>query len=180
MEEPIRLTVLKALTTHLEGIVHVAPDPENNVEGVDWGGFNLSGAVFRGRAVFGDNSPDTMLSILEAPRPDFPNYGGTNREAANETWQLLLQGWTVDDKLNPTDPAYHLMQVVELRLEQIIATKRGSGAPAYPSAYMLGNLISSFSFGPGVVRPPTEGVSSKAFFYMPLRVGLATVVGGGR
>ncbi len=172
MADPIRLQVLKALTTHLEGIVHVDGDPAQ-----DYRGFNLAGKVFRGRAVYGATDPETMLSLLEAPRPDFPSYAGENNEAASETWQLLLQGWTADDKVHPTDNAHLLMDAVSRRLAQIIQTKRGIGTPMYPGAYMLGGLVSSFAFGPGVVRPPAEGASSNAYFYMPLRVGLATVVG---
>lgn len=172
MADPHRLQVLKSLCTHLEGIVHVEGDPD-----ADYRGFNLAGKVFRGRAIFGDGDPETMLSLLEAPRPDFPTYAGTNNEASSESWNLLLQGWTKDDKLNPTDPAHLLMDAVERRLARIIQTKRGSGTPTYPTEYMLGGLISSFAFGPGVVRPPSEGASSRAYFYLPIRVGLASIVG---
>ena len=177
MADPIRLQILKALCAHLETIVHVAPDPANGIVGEDWHGFNLAGKVFRGRTKFGDESPETMLSILESPRPDFPTTAGTNGVARSEEWPLLLQGWTVDDKQNPSDPVYFLMEAVETKLAEIVKLKKGSGFPAYPSAYMLGNRITSFSFGPGVVRPPTEGISAKAFLYMPLRVGVASVVG---
>lgn len=174
-----RLDVLKALTAHLEGIKHIEPDPENNIEGVDWGGFDLTGKVFRGRNAFGEDAPETFLSLLEAPRPDYGTTGGLFDVARTEEWPLLLQGWTKDDRLNPTDPAYLFMDVVERRLGEIVAVKAGSGNPMYPSAYLLGKKITSFAFGPGVVRPPTEGISAKAFFYLPLRVGLATVVGRG-
>ena len=163
MADSYRLQVLKALCAHLE----TTPSDE----------FSLSGAVFRGRALYGENDPSTMLSLLEAPRPDFPKQAGTNREASHEEWQLLLQGFTKDDHFNPTDPAYALMDAVEKHLGQIIATDRMMGTPKFPAVYMLGGLVTNFSFGPGVVRPPTEGVSARAFFYMPLRVGLATVVG---
>ena len=163
MADSYRLQVLKALSAHLEA--------------VSTSEFNLAGCVFRGRAFFGDDSPETMISILEAPRPDVPTYAGTNREASLEQWQLLLQGWTKDDIVNPTDPAYGLMDAVEQRLGRIIATSPNTGSPLYPDEYMLGNLIASFSFGPGVVRPPTEGPSGKAWFYLPVRVGLAYSVG---
>lgn len=163
MADSYRLQVLKALCAHLETIT--TPD------------FTLNDCVFRGRAIYSDSDPTTMLSLLEAPRPDQPIMGGTNREASHEQWALLLQGWTKDDFTHPTDPAYALMDAVETHLGQIVASDRMKGTPTYPQAYMLGGLITSFSFGPGVVRPPTEGVSSRAFFYMPIRVGLAKVVG---
>jgi hypothetical protein len=169
--------VLKALSLHLEGIKHVAPDVDNDIEGVDWDGFDLQGKVFRGRAAFGKEAPETMLSILEAPRSDIPATAGMNTVAKSEEWMLLLQGWTKDDVLNPTDPVYALVDVVERRLSEIIVTRAHTGKPLYPASYMLGGLLSSFSYGPPMVRPPTEGLSPKAFFYMPLRAGLATVVG---
>lgn len=170
MADSYRLQVLKALCSHLEGIVHVEGDPEN-----DWDGFNLQGKVFRGRSQFGDNAPDQFLSILEAPRPGQDNMGGEYGEARHEEWPLLLQGWTNDDLENPSDPVYALLDVVERRLHMLIATRAETGSPLYPNAFMLGKKITSFAYGPGVVRPPTEGISSKAFMYLPLRVGLAKV-----
>jgi hypothetical protein len=89
----------------------------------------------------------------------------------------MLMGTTVDDSANPTDPVYALVDVVERRLGEIISTKARTGTPTYPAVYMLGGLITGLSFGPPIVRPATEGISNKAFFYMPVRVGLVTVVG---
>ena len=170
MDDSYRLKALKALTAHLKLIVHV--------EGVDdYAGFDLSNSVFRGRTVYGDDDPKTMVSILEAPRPDVGQTVGANGEGRAEQWQLLVQGWCPDDVDNPTDPLYQMMQVVEMQMQKIIATNSLSGAPQYPDMYMLGRTITSFSFGPGVVRPPTEGVSSKAFFYLPVRLGLKKEVG---
>ena len=162
--EPIKLTVLKALTAHLEGIV-----------GPEWGDYDLRGAVYRGRMRFGDDEPTTFLSIVEAPRPDSGREAGENRATRSYEWPLLLQGWTADDVKNPTDPVYYLLDQVERRLNMIIEVKSHSGSPAHPSVYMLGGLITNLSFGPGVCRQPTDGVSSKAFLYIPLRVGLATI-----
>ena len=176
MDDSYRLKVLKALTAHLQLIVHEDPDPGNGIEGADFNGFDLSKAVFRGRSIFGDESPKTMLSILEAPRPDVGRTAGAG-EARVETWQLLLQGWTPDDPENPTDNLYRLMQVVEVQLQKIVAVKPSTGKPEYSDAYMLGRTVTSFLFGPGVVRPPIDQVSSKAMFYMPLGIGLAKSVG---
>ena len=170
MDDSYRLKALKALTAHLKLIVHV--------DGVaDYGGFDLSNSVFRGRTVYGDDDPKTMVSILEAPRPDVGQTVGTNGEGRVEQWQLLVQGWCPDDLDNPTDPLYQMMQVVEMQLQKIIDTNSSTGEPKYPATYMLGNTITSFSFGPGVVRPPTEGVSARSFFYLPVRVGLKKEVG---
>lgn len=165
VEDPLKLQVLKALTAHLEGI-----------KGPDWGGFDLEGNVFRGRNRFGDDAPETFISILEAPRTDPGREAGTNLEARNYEWPLLLQAWTKEDAVHPSDPIYFLEREIIFRLAMLTMEKQGSGFPRYPEVYMLGGLVSSFGYGPGTVRPPTDGLSSKSFLYMPLRVGLATVV----
>lgn len=134
---------------------------------------NLSTSVFRGRDRFGEESPETMVSILEAPRPDPGRETGTLDRARNERWSLLLQGWCPDDPTNPTDPVYELMEDVERCLRQVTAEK-SNGKPEFPAFHLLGGRITSLSFGPGVVRPPTEAVSAKAFFYLPVQIGLAT------
>lgn len=174
MADSYRLTVLKRLTTLLEGI---APTP---VTGTVLPSM-MTGLVFRGRAVFGANDPDTMLSILESPRPLGASYTDDN-SVRKEDWQLLVQGWCPDDKVNPTDPIYSLLDDVELRLERVVRVLGSNGSPKYPEHYMLGAaidregyLIASFQIGPGVVRPPTENISSKSFFYVPVRVELARV-----
>lgn len=157
-----RLDVLLALTALLKQIVPVEDEHD----------FDLSNAVFRGRAFFGAESPDTMIAILESPRPDVGSTAGDNGEERSERWPLLVQGWTNDDPENPTDPLYLLLQVVEDQLQKVVETRPASGLPLYPEAYMLGKRVTTFTFGPGVVRPPSEGVSSKAFFYLPVYVGL--------
>lgn len=171
MADSYRLTVLKRLTALLEGIV---PSTEPTLT-------DMTGRVFRGRAVFGDNDPRTMLSILESPRP-----AGANEidhgQARNEQWSLLIQGWTVDDKEHPSDPVYALADEVERRLDRITRSGRGTGEPLYPEHYMLGAaldgdgyLITGFSKSAPVVRPPTPNVSERCFFYLPVQVGLARI-----
>lgn len=162
MADSLRLQVLKALTTHLEG---VAKEDGYN--------YDLDGAVFRGRGRFGDGDPDVMVSILENPRPDFGNPvgDGTTR---HEMWPLLIQGWCPDDAENPSDPVYGLLDDVERRLMMLVAVNRNSGNPVHPDLYLLGRTVTDIALTPGVVRPPTDGISSRAFFYLPVRVGLAT------
>lgn len=163
MADPIKLQVLKALTAHLEGI--------------EWNGSTLEGCVFRGRNRFGENDPETMLSLLEAPRPDIGRQGGELNQARSYTWDILLQAWTKDDENNPSDPMYFLQEAIEQRLSMIIATDRHSGMGKFPGVYRLGNLVHGFGYGPGVIRPPTDNISSKTFLYMPIRIDLADVVG---
>jgi hypothetical protein len=163
MPDSKQLVILKALTTHLDGM---------SVEGGY--GFDMAGRVFRGRAVYGDEMPLPCLSILEAPRPDeTPRPYSHENLRRIEDWVLLVQGWVQDDKDHPTDTAYELKAHVEARLSEIIALDSG-GRPTHPAAYRLGpgqsgkGLIAGATIGPGVVSPPRQNVSAKAFFYLPL------------
>lgn len=168
MADSYRLQVLKALTVLLEGTT-LTP-----VAGITPAlPASLAGLVYRGRVKFGENDPDTMLSILESPRPGGAQFAGGN-EARSEDWPLLVQGWCPDDKVNPSDPIYSVLDDVEKRLDRITRTISSSGAGKYPE-YMLGNLITRFQMNPPVVRPPTENLSSKSFFYIPVQVGLARI-----
>jgi hypothetical protein len=46
------------------------------------------------------------------------------------------------------------------------------GVPVFPGVYRLGGLIAKLTVAQPVVRPPEEGLSDTAFFFLPLRVGL--------
>ncbi|MCB1865171.1 MAG: hypothetical protein KDG50_07045 [Chromatiales bacterium] len=166
MADSYRLAVLKALTAQLETIA-VA----------DGYTHDLAGLVFRGRNRWGESDPDVMISILENPRPDIGQFAGEPEGARAESWPLFVQGWVPDDIENPTDPAYGLMDDVETCLARITAVVDATGEPKYQSEFLLGNRITSFRFGPGVVRPPTDGLSVRAFFYLPVYVGLAVTYG---
>lgn len=168
MPDSIRLTVLKRLTSLIQGIT-----PANGFD------FDLSNAVFRGRALFGDSDPKTMVSILEATRPDPGRYVGYDQEERSSLWPLVIQGYTVNDLVNPSDPAYQLMAAVEKQLNKVKAELRAGQGPEYPEFYMLGSglkveshLIAGFTFGPGVVSPPREQVSPQAFFFLPVWITL--------
>jgi hypothetical protein len=168
-----RLAVLKRLTVLIEGTT-VTP-----FTGVELPA-TLAGVVFRGRSFYGEDDPKTMISILEDPRPS----GGTSTEDGRryETWSIFIQGWCPDDKANPTDPCYSLADDIELRLDRITRVLRSSGQPKYPDDYLLGaaldgdgTLIAKFESRSVIVRPATQGVSSKSFFYIPVQVGLARI-----
>lgn len=162
MVDPIQLQILKALTAHLQGIT-----PANGYD------FDLSTAVFRGRLVYGPSDPLPMVSIVESSTPAKGHVAGHHSIEQHDSWLLLVQGFVQDDLTNPTDPAYYLKAAVHERLSQIIAMNSKPGrpdAPAYPDIYLLGGLITDMEINAGVVRPPEQGVSSKAYFYLPLQV----------
>lgn len=174
MADSYRLTALKRLTALLEA-TQVTP-----VAGITLPD-TLAGLVFRGRGRFGDDSPATMLSILEAPR----NGGGiytAGDDARKETWTLLVQGWCPEDHDNPSDPIYSLMDDVERQLDLVNRRSGNTGYPISPEHFLLGPgmnedkyLIDKFQVSPGTVRPPTENISSKCWFYIALQVGLARI-----
>lgn len=176
MADSVKLTVLKRLTNLLEGL-SPTPIPDVTPEAPP----TLAGVVFRGRAVFGDSDPKWMLSILESPRP-FTGQFTDDAQVRRDQWPIFIQGWCPDNKRNPSDPIYSLLDDVERQLDRVTRLNRSTGAPKHRDDYMLGfsldgdgYLITSFEVGAGVVRPPADGLSSKSFFYLPLQVGLARI-----
>lgn len=164
---PIRLAILQALTAHLERITPGAGYQHD-----------LSGKVFRGMNLIGADRRDLpALSILEAPRPDIAIFAGDWSEMRYDQWTLLIQGMAQDDKRNPSDPAYYLCADVEQQLSRITATRPATGNPAYPQEHLLGGLITGLELAPPVVRPPEDKVSTTAFFFLPVRVGVAVDTG---
>lgn len=161
---PFRLAVLQRLTALLEqtsGLDH---------EDIP---YNLVGQVFRGRTEFGNETALPALSILEAPNPDIGTFAGEN-EVYRDTWVLLIQGWSKDDKANPSDPAYYLAAAVQKQLGRIMTMRDdGSGRPLDKINWMLGETIAGIQVGPYVVRPIDKAESARAFFYLPVRISLA-------
>lgn len=167
MADSIQLTILKAITTHLQGIT-----------AANGYAFELSSAVFRGRLLYGEESPTEFLSIVEHLQGDITTAtAGENAVEREETWILLVQGIAKNDALNPTDNLYNMKAAVEHRLARTILMDH-RGDPAFPSEYFFGlksmKNITGLTIGPGIVSPPRQGISEKAFFYLPLGVGLAT------
>lgn len=173
MADSYRLTVMKRLCDHL-GQITVA----NGFE------FDLEGAIYRGRMAFGDSDRLPMLSIVEAQQPGVGLDVGTHNSERRTDWPLIVQGWVKNDKENPSDPAYQLMAAVETQLYKIIETDKNTGDGKYPELYLLGSggqrgkyLIADLRYGPGVVSPPRDQVSTQAFFFMPVIIRLAEKVG---
>lgn len=159
-----KLQILQMLTAHLQGITVAA--------GYD---YDLATSVFRGRTEFGPSDPLPALSILEIPRPEVGDFAGMENLTHKEDWTLLVQGWIQDDKINPTDAAYGLGSTVQQRLSDLVAMKK-NGGPVNPEIYRLGGLINCLYIAPFTVRPPQAQVSSTAYFFLPLRVGVVTDV----
>lgn len=159
MADHIKLQALKKLTEILEGVT-----PANGYQ------HDLKGRVFRGRGLIGAQESLPCVNILESPTPLDGFYADEDDLVRKDTWVLLVQGWVEDDPIHPTDPVYALLTDVQKRLSDIVATVAPSGRPKFPGSHLLGGLISKMEIGADVVRPPEEGVSTKAFFYMPIRL----------
>ena len=165
---PFRLAVIKRLCELIE-----------TTDGPDHNGapFDLTGKVYRGRTEFGTETQLPAVSVLESPNPDLGIFGG-GKEALSENWTLLIQGWALDDKSNPSDPAYYLAAAVQQKIALTSLTKSdGSGRPVASQWYNLGSLDVMVEVGPSVVRPFDSKTSSRAFFYLPVRVSIARNVG---
>jgi len=148
---PLRLRILQNLTKTLEQTVYQY-DPNVPPQ-------TLEGAVFRGRVIYGDDDPEVLLSILEAPIPVEQVGSAPDSTASTGDWELLLQGFVQDDFENPTDPAHYLMAAAKVRLAYEKARNRDFDILG------LGNHVTDLRFGAGVVRPPDE-ISSKAYFWL--------------
>lgn len=158
--EPFRLRVLKSLTAVLQDITKA-----NGYQ------HDLQTSVFRGRDVFGASDPLPMVSILESilEKDQLPSPPGGATQAG--PWELLIQGWTVDDEDNPTDPGQILMADVKRRLA--LECQRPYQDPnrrGYDPLGM-GGKITALRFSTGVVRPADE-VSSKAYFWLKLELDM--------
>ena len=156
---PLRLEVQKRLSALLSTIT-VA-----NGYHVDVGS-----NVFRGRGVFGDETPTPSLSILEVPIPLDQLPPPVDSHMTSGGWELVIQGWVKDDKTNPTDPAHILLADVKLCL--VGELKNATWDKPEDGILGLGRSVTKLYIGAGVVRPPEE-VSAKAYFWLTITLDLA-------
>jgi hypothetical protein len=160
MTKPFRLQIQEALTAALEEIT-----PSNGYVN------DFSNRVFRGRLIYGEGDPVRMLSILEPPLPADRLPTPTNASVTQGTYDLLIQGFVDDDRANPTDPAHYAMADVKRRLAIEQARKRALPRNTHDPFGLNkdnGNRVESLLIGPGVVRPPESGISTKAYFWLNL------------
>jgi hypothetical protein len=122
--------------------------------------------VFFGRGLFGDDTPRPFLSVVENDRPPETIFAGEFKQGGEFDWILLVQGWAIDDPVNPSVPAYYLAADVAKACSRIIAVDTmGNGIAPW---FMLGGLISDMKFSPGIVRPPVDTTTDYCMFYLPL------------
>ena len=153
---PFRLAVLQALTNHLKTIT-----PDNGYN------YDLSQRVFRGRLMYGDGDPVPMVSILEAPLPEDPDYTPTAGETWKGPWRLFVQGWVEDDRMNPTDPAQLLLADVKVALAKARRQMARGG-----SIFGMARIM-DLTVGASVVRPAEEHVNDYANFLLVVTLEIA-------
>lgn len=158
MNDPFRLRVLKNLTSVIERVGTMSDDIND-----------LTGAVFRGREYFGDNEPLPMVSLLEPPLAIDRHPSSQSNPDAFGDWDILVQGWVKDEKLNPCDPAYQLSAEV---IRAIMLEKLKSRGPGPRNLLGEGNAIDDISIGSPVVRPPDQ-TSIRACFYLIITLHIA-------
>lgn len=166
-----KLAVLKFLSNHLKGMTPAWIAPVWGVECP----YDLSEAVYRGRTVFGDETPFPFIALLEAPRQLDPNGGGDQSLIQDEDWTILIQGFAEEEEQNPSDPAYDLLAWVQMRMSMMTKEpSNGRTGGEYPEVYRMGNLKVEVRYQIPVVRPGKDDVSSNAYFYMPIGVKVVT------
>jgi hypothetical protein len=153
-DDPIRLRVLKGLSAAL-GEISIAAGYKHD----------MADRVFRGRLMFGESDPIPMISILEVPIPPEQIRSPTDAPVAAGRWELTVQGWSNEDRENPTDPAHLLL--ADMRKRLALAKKQVTDGAAFGITE-----ITNLDIGPGVVRPPDE-TSSHAYCWLLLTITLS-------
>jgi hypothetical protein len=150
---PFRLEVLRRLTVLLETVVPGDPDITN-----------MAGRVHRGRIIYGEETPVPFICIMEPPVPVEQIVSPHGSESTSGDWDLLIQGFVDDDKMNPTDPAHFLSAAVR----KVLATHRALNA----RKDILGfgerdNVVEQITIGSPVVRN-SDDISPTAYFWLPI------------
>lgn len=159
INHPVRLEIQKRLSAALEEIA-VAEGYDND----------LADRVFRGRLTFGEGDPIPMLSILEPPIPMDQLPPPETATMQSGPWELVIQGFSVDDRDNPTDPAHYLLADVKKRLA--LEKAKGNWDRPEDGILGLGNTVTNLYIGVGVVRPPDE-ISAVAYFWLTITLDIA-------
>lgn len=131
-------------------------------------------AVYRGRLTFGANEPLPAIALLEPPLQPDPLVQPLGSVVHKQQLDIYVQGFAVDDRNNPTDPA----QLLLADIKKVIALewKRVQNVNfQQPGANLFGvprRRIQTIDADGGLVRP-SDDISSKAYCYLLLRFTLA-------
>jgi hypothetical protein len=145
MADSKRLQILKALTTHLEGVT----------------GYDLTGKVWRGRNRPADESYTPYLILFEMPPEE--EYRA-DLSVSRMPWMIGIQGYIDAGHPHITDPAHNFMAAVKERLGPLV-DNGGAGRP--PPEFMLNGLVEDIEVDGGMVFAPDE-TTNACFFAMKL------------
>jgi hypothetical protein len=166
MSDPVRLVILKNLTTLLQTVTF--EDGIGNTH-------SLTGKVYRGRTTVGADVTPPFITVLESPETSRFNdvVGAHDGSLQRNDWILLIQGcvqatdddfnWTGDN--HPTDDAHRFMAKVKMVIGSIFDEESDD--------YLLGvAAIEGGSCDPGIVRDADPKVSSYPFFWLRLTLSV--------
>lgn len=159
LTDPIKLHIQKQLCAALEEIT-VANGYATDLEG----------RVYRGRLYFGDETPLPFLSVLEVPIPLDQLPSPRDAQMQFGQWELIIQGFVVDDRDNPTDPAHIVLADVKKRLAREQA--KANWHRPEDGILGLGRVVDKLYIGVGVVRPPDD-ISATAYFWLQIALDIA-------
>lgn len=175
--DPFRLRVLKAICAQIKTVSpeRTYKDPvsgddvpfANDLRDYTEGSLQRE-RVFRGRELFGTNDPLPMVSVLEHPSALDAMLAPAQDSQTIGDWQLLVQGFVVDDPAHPTDPAHILCA-------EVIAALSETAKQRY-DILGLGHqmpCVTKMIIGKPVVRPADAVNSDQAFFWLTLTLTLA-------
>ena len=154
--ESKRLTILKALTTHLEGMTQ----------------YDVVGKVWRGRTRPADESKQPFIIIFEMA-PEKGEQSQADQRVAAMPWYVGLQGYVTPDRIHPTDPAHDFMAAVKQRLGLLLDD---GGAGSIPEEWMLGGLVENIEVDGGMAFDADE-TTNCCFFGLKLTLTVAENLG---
>lgn len=169
MADSFRLRVMKSVTEALQQITPANGYDHDFSDYTDSAG-RTKGRVFRGRTMYGENDPLPMLSILEDPRAEPAVNGPMASSKTQNSFRLLIQGFTQDDKENPLDPAYALSAEV---IKAIIVAAQSSTGLLGLNQQKRAPCVMGVSIGQPVHRPGGDEISDHAYFLVGLSLTLA-------
>lgn len=155
MVESKRLKIMKALTTHLEGMVE----------------YDLLGKVWRGRTRPADESKQPFVILFEMPPED--DQSQADQRVATMPWYIGVQGYITPDRVHPTDPAHELMAAVKKRLGVLL---EDGGASSIPDEWMLGGLVEGIAVDGGMCFEDGE-TTNCCFFALKLTLTVVENLG---
>lgn len=170
-DDPFRLRVQQALTTALAEI-SIAGGYQFDLGAYEDATGRTRERVFRGRSDFStEHDPETMLAINEDPgEAELVAVPPVEAKGAEADYRLLVQGFTKDDPVHPTDPAQRLLADVKKRL----GAEKRRRHDDQPDFLGMGpgrggrNQITGMRIGRGVVRPADGIISDTAHFWLVL------------